>query len=139
MSVLKNDNKTKRCVLAIAGALLLLALALHLSISGDDPVSDIVSTLRSYGYRVYDSDLYIAGDYRNTSIAALLPEKELEEARKASLKAGFPSDTERIGDVVLILSATREGEILTLYALDGELELCFIQYEDSKRVGVLGE
>jgi len=138
MSIVK-DKKAQRLVLALGLSLFIMAAIFRLMIARNDPAADIVSMLRSYGYSLRDSDLYIAGDYPNTSISDLLEHVDLKEAVALSKQAGFPSDIERVGDVVLILARSSEDEIITLYALDGEMELCFIQFEDSSRLGALGE
>lgn len=138
MSVVKS-KRARTLILVLAAVIFLIAIVWSFIVAQNDPLSEIVGMLREYGYRVYDSDLYIAGDYRNTSIGALLTDVDLLAAQSASRAAGFPSDVDRVGDVVLILAATTQDEVITLYALDGQMELCFIQYTNSGEVGVLGE
>lgn len=138
MSALVEGKRAKRTVLLIAAVLLGLAIWLLTSANRDDELQKITDTLKTFGYMVYDDELYIAGDYPDTTIAALLGEVDLEAAAAASRAAGFPSDVHKRGDVVPILAAMRGGDVITLYMLNGEMELCFIQRPGSSAVFPLG-
>ncbi len=138
MSIVKGEH-TKTILLGVAGLLVLGALLLQMQLAKNDEIKKITDKLAQYGYVVSDDSIYIEGDYPDTSIAALLPGVDLEKAVEASKKAGFPSRINERGDVVLLLAATRNEEIITLYMRNGEMELCFIQKPGSDEVFPLGE
>ena len=139
MSSVIKGNKAKRVVLFIAALLVVCAIILQFSLGGANEREQILDALSRYGYQVSDDDLYIAGDYQNSTIAGLLPEAELENAVRASKSAGFPSDIHRRGDVVLVLVALQDQRVITLYFVNGEMELCFVQKPGSEEVEPLGE
>ncbi len=137
MSIVKGEN-TKRLLLIIAGLLVIGAILVQSQIDNNDEITKILTRLSGFGYYLSDESLYIQGDYPNMTIASMLQGIDLEEAVAASKKAGFPSRIDKQGDVVLILAATREQDVITLYMLDGEMELCFIQRPNSSKVAPLG-
>lgn len=138
MSAVIKGDKAKRMVLLIAALLIVAAIVLQFGIGESNERESILDMLASYGYRVSDDDLYIAGDYKNTSISELLPEAELQNAINASKQAGFPSDVQSRGDITLILIALQDNRVITLYFLNGETDLCFVQKPNSQDVEPLG-
>ena len=128
----------KRWILGCAGALLVVALVWRLFLAGDDELAGVARRMRALGCMVYGEDFYIQGNYLDTTIAELLPQVDVAELAKASEAAGFPSDTQKHGEVVVLLAELSSGEVLTIYMLNGEAELCFIQALNSGAVRPVG-
>lgn len=135
--VVKNKN-AQNVLLAIALCLLAGAVLLRMHIANNNPFNAIIALLDTYGYTVHEDELYVEGEYRQTTIQALLQSADLAQAVEASKANGFPSRIDKTGDVVLILLATREEDVITLYYLDGQPELCFVQTAASHAVEPLG-
>jgi len=98
----------RNITLIAAGALLVIALILAVSIAGDDPLADVAEEINAFGYSLTPEDFYVLGGAGNTSIAALLEKDEAELAPviEASRACGFPSDTLAIGDITALLANT---------------------------------
>ena len=92
-----------------------------------DPNRPLVELLEARGYQVESQQLYLVGSFPEQSIAQVLTGVDLEEAVAASLEGGFPSRIDAVGEVTLLLCALGNGDVITLFLLDGEAELCFIQ------------
>lgn len=123
--------RSRNIVLIAAAAVLALALVLRLSIS-EDPRGALARELSAYGYALEAEDLYVLAGARDTTIEAVLRAGEqaapldLAPALAASLEGGFPSDVSKTGDVTVLLADTERG-VVTIYLLDGTIELCFLQ------------
>ena len=94
--------------------------------------------VNEFGFALHPDDLYPAGAWNDTSIRALLPETELSEAVAASKDAGFPSDIDRTGQVTLVMANVGNDDVVTLYLVDGEVELGFLQVKGTETVRALG-
>lgn len=138
MSGLIKGDATRRVIVLIVALIVIAAIILQFSMGNNNERENILDTLSLFGYNVSDDQLYIAGDYKNTRIAELLPEQELQSAVEASLKSGFPSDVQSRGDITLVLAACRDGSVITLYFLNGEMNLCFVQKPNSSEAEPLG-
>lgn len=128
------ERVRRRWMLIAAAALLAIALGWRFSLNQTSVEGKLIRTLQTHGYIVTADDLYPAAVYRDTSIRALLPELELAQAVSASLAAGFPSDIERAGQVALYMVMLENKDVITLYLVDGETELGFVQTPDSEYV-----
>ena len=124
------DKKTRLTLLCVAAGLLLLAVLWLVFRSPSSSLNIVANKINAYGYSFLPDDLLIAYDNANTSIADVLEGVDLEEAAQASREAGFPSDVNRIGGVTLMLAEDPDGDIITIYLVDGEIELCFAQTAD---------
>ena len=120
-----------------AGALLLIAAVWSLFLSGGAGAA-LASKMNSYGYTLTADDLYPAGEWKNISIRTLLSGAQLDAAISASKQAGFPSDVEKTGDVTLLMANVGGDDVITLYLVDGEIELAFVQTTGSTTVKALG-
>lgn len=128
-------DKTRRIILISATAIIILCIVWYIVFGSNSEMSRIASFLRNYGYDIYEDELLIAYDNANTTIAEVLQssnatEADIQNAVNASKQKGFSSDIQRRGGVTLIL-ANCEGDTVTLYLVDGEKELCFVQGADS--------
>lgn len=123
----------RNITLIAAGALLVIALILAVSIAGDDPLADVAEEINAFGYSLTPEDFYVLGGAGDTSIAALLEKDEAELAPviEASRACGFPSDTLATGDITALLANTDRG-VVTVYMRDGNIELCFLQTEEGE-------
>ncbi len=139
MSKVVKNKTAQNVLLLLALCLLVGAVALKLHIANNNPFNEIIAMLDTFGYTVREEELYVEGEYKQTTIQAVLHDVDLAQAAAVSRKAGFPSRIDETGDVVLILLATRKEEIITLYYLNGQPELCFVQTADSHAVKPLGE
>lgn len=122
------SKKTRYILLGAAALLLAAALLWGSSIEKTDALARIAKELNEFGFSLVGDDLYVYGEARNTSIRELFPETDLSDAVACSLAAGFPSDIDRVGDVVLLLAKVKEG-VITVYLVNGSTELCFIETE----------
>lgn len=139
MSAPIKNKKAQNLLLLAAAALLVGAVVLSMQIEKNNPFNEILALLSSYGYTADEEDIYVEGEYENTTIQSVLADVDLTQAVQASRSGGFPSRIEQTGDVVLILLAAQTGDIITLYYLDGEPELCFVQTAKTHTVKPLGE
>ncbi|NCB31326.1 MAG: hypothetical protein EOM66_07960 [Clostridia bacterium] len=121
-------NAKQRIILLIASACVLaLAFVLWNGLSGQHPNEPLAAMLRTRGYTVEAEQLYNAGSFEGQSIGQALSGVNLEDAVAASMAGGFPSDVNKTGNVTLLLCALGNQDVITLFVLDGEAELCFIQ------------
>lgn len=139
MSSMVKNKKAQNLLLLTALGLLVCAALLKAYIAKNNPYDDIISLLASYGYTAREEDIFVEGRHEGTTIQALLQNVDLSPAVEASRSNGFPSRIDKTGDVVLLLLATKDEEIVTLYYLDGEPELCFVQAASSREVKPLGK
>lgn len=123
----------RNITLAIAAALLVTAVLLSMDIARDDPLTDLANEINSYGYSLTAEDFYVLGGAEGQSIEQVLSTEgtDLTPAVTASRAAGFPADTQTAGDVTALLAKTAQG-VLTVYLLNGSIELCFLQTEDGE-------
>jgi len=120
-------NKHRNILLIASAFVLALAFLLSLGLEQADPNGPLVDMLRSRGYSLTSDQLYHAGDFPAATIQDVLNGVELQEAVEASLAGGFPSRVDAAGDVTLLLCTLGNGDVITLFLLDGEAELCFLQ------------
>ena len=127
-------KRTKILLLVLAAVLLCIAAALNYDTEHLGPRAEICNRLEEYGYSLEFEDIYVTGNSENVTIRELLADVDLTEAVEASRQAGFPSDIDTAGEVVVLLAALDEERVITIYTLNGEMELCFIQMLDSYEV-----
>ena len=127
-------KRTKILLLVLVAVLICIAAALNYDTENLGPRAEICNRLSEYGYSLEFDDIFVSGESERTSIRALLSEVDLTAAVEASLQAGFPSDIDTVGEVVVLLAALDEERVITIYTLDGEMQLCFIQTLDSYEV-----
>ncbi|HWR22007.1 MAG TPA: hypothetical protein VN366_00905 [Feifaniaceae bacterium] len=131
------NARRRKGFLIAAGALLLIAAAWSLLLSGGAG-AQLAGTLNAYGYSLTADDIYPAGAWEDTSVAALLSGAELDAAISASKETGFPSDVNKTGDVTLVMANAGGDDVITLYLVNGEIELAFVQVTGSDAVKALG-
>ncbi len=127
-------KKRRVLILVIALVIFVAALIMNAHLVSESRISQLASLLRDYGYTLIEDDLYLAGSAKDASIASILPDMDLDEAVEASKLAGFNSDIHANGYVELVLLALENDDIVTIYTLDGEVELCFIQRASTDEV-----
>lgn len=120
---------TKTALLVVAAALLAAAAVWSYIISLDDPLGDMAKEMNAFGYSLEAEDFYVLGGAENTTIAATVNE-DMSAAVEASMSAGFPSNIDRFGDITVLLAHLGDDRVLTVYLVDGETELCFVQNAD---------
>lgn len=121
------ENKRLFVLIAAAAALLIAALVWRIALESGSLSSKIIGELRNKGCFISADTLYQHEFKRNTSISALLEGEDLAPAVAVSKQAGFPSDTEKIGDVYCLLAELDGGAVLTVFVVDEQIELAFIQ------------
>lgn len=123
------SKESKRTAVLIAAAILLVtAVVWRIFISANSFTDRIVKQLSEHGCVIDASALYQERFVRNTSIAELMDEIDMADAVAVSLECGFPSDTERVGDVYLLLANMGDDErVLTVFVVNERVELAFIQ------------
>ena len=152
------DKRKKLILLAAAAALLIVAAVWSALISGGSELESMTRQINAHGYNLrYDDcyhyyvengqtevlakydDWYPAFHDDNISIADALTDLPLDEAVAASKESGYPSDVETRGEVVLFLARADDENIITVFTLDGKLELCFIQLPETGAVRALSK
>ncbi len=123
---LVKDKRLRTILLVAAAALIAAAAFLYIS-AGESPLVAVCETVNAYGYNFVPDDWYIAGGQTETSIYALAEGEDLSEAVAASKVSGFASDIQKFGEVVLLLGQTENDDVVTVYIVNGEIELCFVQ------------
>lgn len=131
------EKKHRNILLIASGLVLLAALALWGGLTGKNPNEPLAAMLRGRGYTVDAEQFYHAGSFQGQSISQVLAGMDLEEAVAASRAGGFPSDVERPGAVELLLCGMGNGDVITLFLLDGQVELCFVQSVTAGTVAAL--
>lgn len=128
-------KKRTKIVLMVAAIVLLgIAAALNYKLENLGARAQIVNQINEFGYDLAYDDLYITGDTPRTSIRELMGELPLEDAVEASGRCGFDGNVDRVGEVVVLLASISKTEVITVFTLDGQIELCFIQTLDSYEV-----
>ncbi len=120
-------DKQRNILLLASAAVLALALLLWRGLPAEHPYEHVAALLRDAGYTVEAEQLYNAGSFPDQSIAGALSGISLDEAVAASLAGGFPSRVEQVGDVTLLLCALENEDVITIFLLNDEPELCFVQ------------
>ena len=132
-------KRSKIILFCAAGALLIIALVWNIRLNSTSEGSRLCRTLNEYGYTLHPDDLYPSGAWNDTSIRTLLPDIALNDAVAASKSARFPSDIDRIGHITLLMANIGSDDVITLYLIDGEIELGFVQTKGTQTVRALGE
>ena len=129
----KNEQKRKRALvmLIIAGALLLGALVWSVLLSKNGFTAGVARQLAEHGVNVRADELTQHSFKSGTSVRELLGEENAAKAAEASRLSGFPSDIERTGKVACLI-AEADGGVLTVYVVDDDVELAFIQTVDGE-------
>ncbi|MBE5784492.1 MAG: hypothetical protein E7330_01700 [Clostridiales bacterium] len=122
------SKKTRLILLGAAALLLVFSLIWGGIIQKNDALSHLAKKLNAFGYALTGDDFYVYGEAQNTSVRALFPEEDLSDALACSLAAGFPSDLDKKGDILLLLAKVEEG-VIAAYLIDGSIEFCFIETE----------
>ena len=130
------DKRTRNSVIVAAAILIVIALVWKITLSCTGMTNRIADELSKHGCEIQAENIEKLMHEKNTSIKALMPEgTELDKVIAVSKQAGFDSDTERVGDVYLLLADLDEGKrVLTVFVVDEEIELAFIQIPDSDEV-----
>ena len=119
-------------MLAAAGALLLIAIVWLLILENKSYTRKVCRRIDSFGYHISPSDLYSQGYGSNTSIKDIL-DTDLSVVIEQSKKCGFSADTERVGNVELLLWNMDNERVMIIWLVDREPELVFIE---SRKTGV---
>ncbi|MCH5278416.1 MAG: hypothetical protein J1E60_01355 [Christensenellaceae bacterium] len=124
-----NAKESKRTALLIAAAILfVIAVVWRVIISANSFTNRIVKQLSEHGCVIDAGALYQERFVRNTSIAELMEDVDMANAVAASLECDFPSDTDLVGDVYLLLANMGDDEhVLTIFVVGEKVELAFIQ------------
>ena len=131
--------KQRNILIAASILMLVLALVLWRGFEGKHPYEPLADMLRDRGYTVDAEQLYSVGNFEDQSISEVLSGVDLDEAVTASQEGGFPSRVDRAGDISLILCALGNQDVITIFLLDGEAELCFVQPLLGGRLKAVGE
>ncbi len=137
---MKGLNLKSRIILLIAaGVLLLIAIIWSFFTNETGELSRIARIINSYGYDIDIGDIYPADTQDDATIEEMLEGEYLSDIVSKSREAGFPSDTMRRGDIVQLLIALDDYKVITLFMVDGDIELAFIQIPGEDQVLRLGE
>lgn len=133
------SQRKKNILTVLAVALLAAALVWSLLLNNRSETSRLVRNLNAaYGYRLRAADIYPAESWEQRSIRSLLPETDLRAAVEASRASGLPADIDEEGHILLLLANVEEDIVVTLFLLDGQIELGFEQERASDAVYPLG-
>lgn len=130
-----------------AAVILAAAIIWNVSLNATGELTRLVKLLERYGYAVSTDELYPSGSADNTTAAELFASEAndgksdaaiLDVAADASREAGFSADVNRRGNIVVMLCAVSDEEVITLIIIDGDVEFAFIQVAGTDEVRVLG-
>ena len=133
-----------RASLIICAAVILAAAIIwNVSLNATGELTRLVKLLERYGYAVSTDELYPSGSADNATAAELFASGKsdaaiLDAAADASREAGFSADVNRRGNIVVMLCAVSDEEVITLIIIDGDVEFAFIQVAGTDEVRVLG-
>ncbi len=130
-------KRARVIVLIVAAALLLLVIVWSLLL-GSGEQGKHVAFLQGYHYTLDADDLYFEG-LGAPDIRTALHDGSVDELIEVSKKAGLPSDVDKQGEITLMLLALKNQHVVTVYLVDGEPELGFVQVPSSGDVYPLGE
>ena len=130
-----------------AAVILAAAIIWNVSLNVTGELTRLVKLLERYGYAVSTDELYPSGSADNATAAELFASEAndgksdaaiLDAAADASREAGFSADVNRLGNIVVMLCAVSDEEVITLIIIDGDVEFAFIQVAGTVEVRVLG-
>lgn len=126
---------TRTMLTLIAAGIIIAAAVWSIIISKNDPLEAIANELNAYGYSMRGDELYILGGKVNATIREVLAQGEDAGAEEliaaAARQAGFAADIDRRGEITILLYQCDKG-VMTIYLIDGEIELCFIQTQSGE-------
>ena len=127
------NRKHTLILLIAAGVLLVGAMIWSFFLNKGSIASRVARELSQKGCSINAGDLYQHAYSRDTTVREMMGETDLSAAVAASKQAGFPSDIDKKGEVYCLLAETDKG-VLTVFLVDEEIELAFIQLPDSDEV-----
>ncbi len=126
---------TRTMLTLIAVGIIIAAAVWSIIISKNDPLEAIANELNAHGYSMRGDELYILGGKVNATIREVLAQGEDAGAEEliaaAARQAGFAADIDRRGEITILLYQCDKG-VMTIYLIDGEIELCFIQTQSGE-------
>lgn len=121
---------TRTMLTLIAVGIIIAAAVWSGIISQNDPLEAVAAELNAHGYSMRGDELYILGGKADSTIREVLSGSEdaaeAELIVSAAKQVGFAADIDRRGEVSILLYQCDKG-VMTIYLIDGEIELCFIQ------------
>lgn len=129
-------NRHTRTVLTlIAVGIIIAGAVLSAVIDKQDPLNAVAAQLNEHGYSLDNNDIYILGGEADSTIRQMLMRDEADEdissVVEASIDSLFPSDIDKRGEITVLIAECDRG-VVTVYLIDGEIELCFIQTEEGE-------
>lgn len=126
---------TRTMLTLIAVGIIIAAAVWSIIISKNDPLEAIANELNAHGYSMRGDELYILGGKADATIREVLAQGEDAGAEEliaaAARQAGFAADIDRRGEITVLLYQCDKG-VMTIYLIDGEIELCFIQTQSGE-------
>ena len=122
-----------RTIISVIAALIMLAALIWLCIIiMNDPPQAVVRAVNGRGYAITSEDLYVYDSRTDTDIKSVLAsgagitQSDIESMAELSRASGFDADITKSGEVTILLANSKSG-VITLYLVDGVIELAFIQ------------
>lgn len=142
MKLFRDDNEkgtrmtssTRTALLTCALVLIVIAVVLRIIVAADSLSGRIVKELKAHGCTVNADELSQQDYKKQASISSVMEGIDMTDALAASLECGFPSDMLREGELYLLLASLDDEHILTVFVIDEEVELAFIQIKGSEEV-----
>lgn len=126
---------TRTVLTLIAVGIIAVGAVLSAVIDKRDPLNAVADKINEHGYSLGNDDIYILGGEADSTIRQMLMQNEADEdissAVEASMSSLFPSDIDRQGEITVLIAECESG-VITIYLIDGEIELCFIQTEEGE-------
>ncbi len=133
------ESSSRNALLIAALVILVIAITLRLVAGGTSLAEEVTAELKKHGCMISSDELYQQSYAKASSIAEIMTGIDLEDAIAASQRAGFPSDTERQGEIYLLLAKLDDEHVLTVFVVDEAVELAFIQILGSDEVKAVNE
>ena len=122
-----------RTIISVIAALIMLAALIWLCIINmNDPLQAVVRAVNGRGYAITSGDLYVYDSRTDTDIKSVIAsgagitQSDIESMAELSRASGFDADITKSGEVTILLANSKSG-VITLYLVDGVIELAFIQ------------
>ena len=110
-----------RTIISVIAALIMLAA-----------LQAVARAVNGRGYAITSEDLYVYDSRTDTDIKSVLAsgagitQSDIESMAELSRASGFDADITKSGEVTILLANSKSG-VITLYLVDGVIELAFIQ------------
>ncbi len=133
------EQKFPKVTIVLCVLVVVLGLAAWVYLLSDrGELTTLANDINDYGYYLKWDDLKVVTSVKDTTIRELLPDTDLSEIIAISQKSSMPADVDVRGEVTVVVSELYNGDVITVYLLDGKRELGFVQVPSTGEIYELG-